>query len=89
MDDDFSHEYDTVLNAWIDSPLSDGSVSTPGGRRDHTLESVGDLTILIAGIDNDEEALQDMWNINFSKWDVRVCGVIISRPPFLPLQNTD
>lgn len=69
MDDAFAHEYDAYMNAWVDTSLANGSVSTPSGRRDHTLELVGDLLVLVAGINNDEEALMDMWNINFSRWD--------------------
>lgn len=69
MADEFSHEYDTYMNAWMDSPLADGSSSNPVGRRDHTLEGVGDFLVLIAGIDNDEEALMDMWAVNYSRWD--------------------
>lgn len=67
MDDDFAHEYDAFMNAWIDTSLASGSASTPGGRRDHTLEGVGDFMVLVAGIDNDEEALMDMWKVNFSR----------------------
>lgn len=69
MGDEFTHEYDTYMNAWVDSPLADGSSSNPVGRRDHTFEGVGDFLVLIAGIDNSEEALVDMWAVNYSRWD--------------------
>lgn len=69
MADEFTHEYDTYMNAWLNSPLDDGSSSNPVGRRDHTLEGVGDFLVLIAGIDNDDEALMDMWAVNYSRWD--------------------
>lgn len=67
MADDFTKEYDAYMNAWVDSSLEDGSSDYPVGRRDHTLEGVGDFLVLIAGINNDEEALQDMWNANYSR----------------------
>ncbi|CAM9750475.1 unnamed protein product, partial [Ectocarpus sp. 4 AP-2014] len=66
MADEFTKEYDTYMNAWVDSSLENGGSTYPVGRRDHTLEGVGDFLVLIAGINNDEEALQDMWNVNFS-----------------------
>ncbi|CAM9934917.1 unnamed protein product, partial [Hapterophycus canaliculatus] len=66
MDDDFTREYDTYLNAWVESSPQSGSSQYPVGRRDHTLEVVGDFLVLIAGINNDEEALSDMWNVNYS-----------------------
>lgn len=67
MDDDFTQEYDTYMNAWVESSLEDGSSDFPVGRRDHTMEGAGDFFVLIAGIDNDDEALQDMWNVNYSR----------------------
>lgn len=70
MADEFTKEYDTYMNAWVDSSLENGSSTYPVGRRDHTLEGVGDFLVLIAGITNDEEALQDMWNVNFSRCEL-------------------
>lgn len=68
MADAFTHEYDTYMNAWVDSSLEDGSTSYPVGRRDHTLEKIGEFLVLIAGINNDEDALEDMWRVNYSRW---------------------
>lgn len=67
MADAFTKEYDAYMNAWADSSLEDGSSSYPVGRRDHTLSGVGDFLVLIAGINNDEDALKDMWNANYSR----------------------
>lgn len=67
MDDGFTQEYDTYMNAWVESSLEDGSSDYPVGRRDHTMEGVGDLLVLIAGINNDGDALQDLWNANYSR----------------------
>lgn len=67
MGDDFTREYDTYMNAWVDSSLESGSTDYPVGRRDHTLKGVGDFLVLIAGINNDEEALSDMWHVNYSR----------------------
>ena len=50
MADAFTREYDAYMNAWFDSSLEEGSTSYPVGRRDHTLEKVGDFLVLIAGI---------------------------------------
>lgn len=55
------------MNAWIDTSLANGSAFTPGERRDHVLEGVGDFMYLVAGIDADE-ALMDMWSANFSRY---------------------
>ena len=52
MADAFTREYDAYMNAWFDSSLEEGSTSYPVGRRDHTLEKVGDFLVLIAGINN-------------------------------------
>lgn len=68
MADAFTREYDAYMNAWVDSPLEDGSTSYPVGRRDHTFGEVGDFLVLIAGINNDEDALQDMWRVNYSRY---------------------
>lgn len=67
MADGFTKEYDAYMNAWADSNLEEGSAAYPVGRRDHTLEGVGDFLVLIAGINNDEDALEDMWNANYSR----------------------
>lgn len=67
MADTFTREYDAYMNAWVDSSLEDGSSSYPVGRRDHTLDNVGDVLVLIAGINNDKEALMDMWRVNYSR----------------------
>ncbi len=68
MADTFTKEYDAYMNAWADSSLDDGtSAEYPVGRRDHTLEGVGDFFVLIAGINNDQDALNDMWNVNYSR----------------------
>ena len=71
MADTFTREYDTYMNAWADSTLEEGSSEYPVGRRDHTLEGVGDFYVLIAGINNDEDALRDMWNVNYSRLGTR------------------
>lgn len=67
MDDTFSHEYDAYLDAWVETALTEGSLLTPGGRRDHTLEIVGERIIVTAGIDNSHGVLKDLWSINFSR----------------------
>lgn len=67
MADIFTKEYDAYMNAWADSSLEEGNSEYPVGRRDHTLSGVGDLMVLIAGINNDEDALSDMWNANYSR----------------------
>lgn len=67
MDDDFTQEYDTYMNAWVESSLEEGSSDYPVERRDHTMEGVGDFLVLIAGINNDGEALKDMWRVNYSR----------------------
>lgn len=67
MADAFTKEYDAQMNAWADSSLAEGSSAYPVGRRDHTLEGVGDFLVLIAGITNDKDALNDMWNANYSR----------------------
>lgn len=68
MSDEFAHEYDTVMNAWVDTTFANGSASSPVGRRDHTLEARGDYIYLMAGINNSEDALMDMWSIYFSRY---------------------
>lgn len=67
MADAFTKEYDAYMNAWVDSSLEDGSLAYPVGRRDHTLGNAGDLLVLIAGINNGEDPLDDMWNANYSR----------------------
>lgn len=67
MDDKFTHEYDAYLNAWVKRSLEEGGPSSPVERRDHTLEGFGDYFVLIGGINSDEEALQDMWRVNYSR----------------------
>lgn len=67
MDDDFTLEYDAYMNAWVDGTLSQDGDLTPGGRRDHTLEAVQGRLYLIAGIDDGNEVLKDMWSINYSR----------------------
>lgn len=67
MDDEFTYEYDATMNAWVYSSLAEGSTSFPVGRRDHTLVGVGDFMVLIAGINNNENALMDMWRVNYSR----------------------
>lgn len=67
MADAFTFEYDAYMNAWVDSSLEEGSSSYPVGRRDHTFEAAGDIMYLIAGINNDEDALRDMWTVNYSR----------------------
>lgn len=68
MDDTFAHEYDTYMDAWVEATLANSSGTTPGGRRDHTLEIIRDMIILVAGIDNDDQVLKDTWTVNFSRW---------------------
>lgn len=67
MTDEFTREYDAYMNAWVDNSRGNGDAEQPAGRRDHTLEMIGHDLVLIGGINNEKEALMDMWRVNYSR----------------------